>query len=98
VGIWRPIRIEAFDTVYVKYVKWNPELSGDNWSVDVEVLFECARDRFEETPFRQKSFWANFYLSKNGKNHPKSTAINLFSLALMALCKCNKIDNLSLYI
>ena len=34
-GIWRPIRIEAFDSVVVKYIKWNTRFSDGSWSVEV---------------------------------------------------------------
>ncbi len=42
VGIWRPISIEAYDSVTLKYVKWNPYFADGLWSIDVETIFECA--------------------------------------------------------
>jgi hypothetical protein len=45
-GIWRPIRIEAFDSVLIKYIKWNPRRLDGVWNVDVEAVFECSTPDF----------------------------------------------------
>jgi hypothetical protein len=47
----------------------------------------AVRDRFDETPFRPKSFWTNFYLAKVTKFHPENADKNYFTefLALLAL-------------
>ena len=45
-GIWKPIRIEAYDSAMMKYVKWNTKLIDDTWTISVEAIFECSTPEY----------------------------------------------------
>jgi hypothetical protein len=73
------------DYTKVQHLALHAFHNTENEAMRAESCYQLARDRFDETRYRPKSYWTHFILEYRIKFHPKLEMNWTHFLALMAL-------------